>query len=298
MEKLGVIGLGAMGSVMTHQLLCAGHEVYVCDPDSAAVAQAVMRGAYRCEGPAHVADNAEIVLSCLPSAEAVAEVALGDCGVVYGQAVRCFVDHSTIGPTAAAAIAAGLADKGILALDAPLGGSVAAARACALSVMVGGDRRAFEQCEGVFKVFGPHVVHVGDRPGLGQALKLVNNMIVGATLVATLEAALFGIKAGLDPQRLMSMVNASAARSFTSESIVARAIADRSFNAGFRIDLMLEDIRLFLDEAQRVGAWTIATGAAKPFFDKAIADGHGGADMTRMIAVVEALAGASLARAA
>lgn len=298
MEKIGFVGLGAMGGHMVRHLIAAGHDVYVTDLNSDTVAAAVLLGASRCESAQHVADNAEIVLTCLPTPEIVEDVALSESGIGYGSAIKFFVDHSTIGPTVSSRIATKLAERGILALDAPLAGGVAGAEAGTLSVMVSGHADAYRRCAPVFKAFGRNVVHVGEKPGLGQTLKLVNNMIVGATLVATCEAVLFGIKSGLDAQVLLDMLNKSTARSFTSENIVAGAILDRRFDFGFRMDLMRKDLRLFLLEAEHVGAATFANSVVKQFFDHAVATGHGTEDMSRVVLELEALSGAEIARKA
>lgn len=297
-DTLGFVGLGAMGARMAAHLLDAGRKVYVCDPSIEAAGAAVMRGAVRCETPRSVADHADIVLVCVPTPEIVEQVVLGADGLRGGERVRVVVDHSTTGPAMARRIAKALAQQGIDALDAPLAGGVAGAQAGTLSVMVGGRRAAFERCEPVFRTFGRKVVHVGAEPGMGQALKLTNNMIVGTTLVATCEAMLFAIKCGVDAQLLLDVLNASTARSYTSEAIVPQAVLARSFDFGFRMDLMRKDLRLFLAESEAVGTPTFAASIAKQFFDRAVAAGQGGADMTRVAEELEALAGARIERAA
>ncbi|NMG17540.1 NAD(P)-dependent oxidoreductase [Aromatoleum bremense] len=297
-DKIGFVGLGAMGGKMVPHLLKGGYEVFVCDSQVEAVASAVMGGAARCESPRHVADHADIVLACLPTPDVVEQVALGKAGIAEGKRVRIFVDHSTTGPSMARSLALRLAEHGIAALDAPLAGGVAGADAGTLSVMVGGDRAAFERCEPAFKSFGRKVVHVGTEPGAGQTLKLVNNMIVGATLIATSEAVLFGLKSGLDARVLLDMINASTARSFTSETLVAKAVLSRRFDFGFRMDLMRKDVRLFLAEAEQVGVSTFMASVTKQFFDRSIAQGYGGDDMTQVVRELEQLAGVQIAAAA
>lgn len=297
-DAVGFIGLGAMGRRMVPHLLKAGFEVFVCDPDSDAVAAVAMHGAARCETPRHVADNADIVLVCVPTPDIVEQVTLGDTGIRHGQRVGVVVDHSTTGPSVARRLAQALAEQGIASLDAPLAGGVAGAQAGTLSVMVGGDPAAFKRCEPVFQAFGRNVVHVGARPGMGQVLKLVNNMIVASTLTTTCEAVLFGIKSGLDAQVLLDMLNASTARSFTSEAIVSKTILDRQFDFGFRMDLMRKDLRLFLSEAETVGVPSFAASVSKQFFDRAVAAGHGAEDMTRVAQELEMLAAARIERAA
>lgn len=294
-DRIGFVGLGAMGARMVPHLLKAGYEVFVCDAQPEATASAVMDGAARCESPRHVADHADIVLVCLPTPDIVEQVVLGDEGVCEGKRVRVFVDHSTTGPSTARSLAQRLAERGTAALDAPLAGGVPGAQAGTLSVMVGGDRAAYERCEPVFKSFGRNVVHVGVEPGAGQILKLVNNMIVGSTLIATSEAVLFGVKSGLDARVLLDMLNVSTARSFASEAILPNAVLSRSFDFGFRMELMRKDLRLFLSEAERVGVSTFVASVAKQFFDQSIAQGHGADDMTQVVRELEQLAGVKIA---
>lgn len=296
-DKIGFVGLGAMGGRMVPHLIKAGYEVFVCDAQAETVANAVMQGAARCESPRHVADHADIVLACLPTPDIVEQVALGDEGIAEGKRVSVFVDHSTTGPSIAASLAERLARYDIATLDAPLAGGVAGAEASTLSVMVGGDRAAYERCKPVFKAFGRNVVHVGVTPGAGQTLKLVNNMIVGSTLIATAEAVLFGVKNGLDAQVLLDMLNASTARSFTSETLVGKSVLSRRFDFGFRTDLMRKDVRLFLAESERVGVSAFMASVAKQFFDQSIAQGRGADDMTNVVRELERLAGVEIAAA-
>ncbi|MCY1547344.1 2-(hydroxymethyl)glutarate dehydrogenase [compost metagenome] len=142
----------------------------------------------------------------------------------------------------------------------------------------------------MFASFGRKVVHLGNEAGLGQTLKLVNNMIVGATLVATSEALLFGIKAGLEPKQMLEMLNASTARSYTSEQLIAGTVLKREFDFGFRLDLMRKDIRLFLAEAEATGAPAFTCAVVKQFFDQAINSGEPSRDMTHVVQVLESLA--------
>lgn len=294
-DKIGFIGLGAMGNKMVPLLLKTGYEVFVSDLNTDAVAQMVMLGAAYCESPSHVADNADIVLVCLPTPDIVERVALGDDGVVQGKRVRVFVDHSTSGTTVARHVAAELAKRGIEALDAPLAGGVAGATSGTLSVMVGGNREAFDRCEPVFRSFGKNVVHVGSKPGMGQALKLVNNMIVASTLVATSEAVLMGVKAGLPADIMLQMLNVSTARSFTSEVLIGKCVMSRRFDMGFRMDLMRKDIRLFLAEAEAHGTPAATSSVVKQFFDQALATADDPArDMTFVVAYLEKMAQAQI----
>jgi 3-hydroxyisobutyrate dehydrogenase-like beta-hydroxyacid dehydrogenase len=184
-------------------------------------------------------------------------------------------------------VALALSERQITSLDAPLAGGVAGAEAGTLSVMASGHAWAFEKVKSSFQSFGKNVVLVGTEVGQGQALKLVNNMIVGATLVATCEAMLFGIRTGLSPKVILDMINVSTGRSFTSEHIISKAIMTRSFDFGFRLELMRKDLRLCLAEAEATGASMLTCTTAKQLYDLAHFNGLAKADMTEVIRELE-----------
>src|SRR5690348_15962550 len=144
MTHLGFVGIGRMGGPMATRLLDGGHQVSVFDRSEAALAPVVARGARRAASAADVASQAEIVLASLPTPDIVRTAALGEDGVIHGTAVKTSVDLSTTGPRVAAAVAAGLAQRGIVAVDAPVSGGVLGARNGTLSVMVSGPRDAFD----------------------------------------------------------------------------------------------------------------------------------------------------------
>jgi 3-hydroxyisobutyrate dehydrogenase-like beta-hydroxyacid dehydrogenase len=294
MTQLGFVGLGVMGGHMVRHLLARGFPVAVHDLNSAAVEAAVALGATACASPTEVADAADAVLVCLPTPDVVRQVALGPGGLVEGRRIKIYVDHSTTGPSVAREVAHGLMGRQITALDAPLAGGVAGAEAGTLSVMVSGAAWAFESVKGGFESFGRNVVRVGDEVGQGQALKLVNNMIVGATLVASCEAMLFGVKAGLSAQVVLDMLNVSTGRSLTSERIIPQAVLSRAFDFGFRLELMRKDLRLCISEAEALGVPMLACATVKQIFDLAIAEGRGKQDMTRVVEELERWAGARL----
>lgn len=293
-KTIGFIGLGAMGLKMALHLLDKGFGLSVYDPNPHAVATVLARGARSHSSPQEVGDAVEIVLVCVPTPEIVEQVVLGEDGLIHGKAVQIVVDHSTTGPTMARHLHQLLAEKGIAALDAPLAGGVIGAKAGTLSVMVGGDKSAYMRCVPVFGAYGRKVEHIGTEPGLGQTLKLVNNMIVGATLVATSEAMLFGIKAGLDARQMLDILNVSTARSFTSESLIATSVMNREFDFGFRLDLMRKDVRLFLAEAENSGSPAFTCAVVKQFFDQAMSHGDPARDMSHVVEVLEGLAGVKI----
>ncbi|WP_454019884.1 NAD(P)-dependent oxidoreductase [Azospirillum sp. Marseille-Q6669] len=293
---IGFIGLGAMGAPMVRHLAKAGQDLHVFDTNPAALDAAAALGTTVCPSAAAVGHAAEAVLVCLPTPDIVRQVVLGPSGVIEGSKVRICVDHSTTGPSAAREIADRLAGCGITALDAPLAGGVSGAQAGTLSVMVSGETWAYEALAPVFRSFGRHVVHVGTGVGQGQALKLINNMIVGANLVAASEAILFGVRFGLSADAILDMLNASTARSFVTESILADRVLDRRFDFGFRLELMRKDLRLCVAEAEAVGAPMPVCALAKQLYELAHAHGGGQDDMTVVVKELERAAGAEIAR--
>jgi 3-hydroxyisobutyrate dehydrogenase-like beta-hydroxyacid dehydrogenase len=295
---VGFIGLGMMGGHMVRHLLSRGFEVHVFDLDAAALARATALGAIRHPTPVSVADAAEAVLVCLPTPDVVRAVALGPDGIVNGRKAKIYVDHSTTGPSVAREVALALSERQITSLDAPLAGGVAGAEAGTLSVMASGHAWAFEKVKSSFQSFGKNVVLVGTEVGQGQALKLVNNMIVGATLVATCEAMLFGIRSGLSPKVILDMINVSTGRSFTSEHIISKAIMTRSFDFGFRLELMRKDLRLCLAEAEATGASMLTCTTAKQLYDLAHFNGLAKADMTEVIRELERWAAVEISESA
>ena len=295
---LGFVGLGAMGAPMVRRLLGAGHRVLAHDLDPVAVAAVVSRGAEARASPAAVAAEAEIVLVSLPTPEVVRQVALGAGGLVEGDAMRIYVDLSTTGAQVAQAVAAGLAPRGVVALDAPVSGGVAGAEAGTLSVMAAGDPAAFARVRPVLEAIGSGTVLVGDKAGLGQTLKLVNNLLAAATWAAACEALAMGAKAGLDPGLMVEVINRSSGRSFPTERFAAGPVLTRRFDFGFRMELMAKDMRLTLAEAEALGLVMPTSRAAQMLYGLAMArEGGAKGDVTELVRVTEDWAGVEVAAA-
>ncbi|MDN3566489.1 NAD(P)-dependent oxidoreductase [Paeniroseomonas aquatica] len=295
-ETLGFIGLGAMGAPMVRRLLAAGHRVLAHDVDAVALAAAVSRGAVARDSPAAVAGEAAIVLVSLPTPEVVRQVALGAAGLVEGDALRIYVDLSTTGAQAAQAVAAGLAPRGVVALDAPVSGGVAGAEAGTLAVMAAGDRAAFERVRPVLEVIGANTVLVGDKPGQGQTLKLVNNLLAATTWAAACEALAMGARAGIDPELMIDVINKSSGRSFPTERFTGPALS-RRFDFGFRMELMAKDMRLALQEAEALGLVMPTSRAAQMLYGLAMAGGGAKGDVTELVRITEGWAGTEVAAA-
>jgi 3-hydroxyisobutyrate dehydrogenase-like beta-hydroxyacid dehydrogenase len=284
-----------MGAPMVRRLLAAGNRVLAHDTNPAALSAAVSGGAEARESAAAVAAEAETVLVSLPTPAGVKAVALGPGGLVEGRAMRVYVDLSTTGARVAREVAEGLAPRGVLALDAPVSGGVAGAEAGTLSVMAAGDPAAFERVRPILEALGSNTVFVGEAVGQGQTLKLVNNLLAATTWAAGCEAMAMGVKAGLDPELMVRVLNASSGRSFPTERFAAGPVLSRRFDFGFRMELMAKDMRLALEEAEALGLVMPTCGAARTLYGLALAQGAPGADVTELVRVTEGWAGVEVA---
>jgi 3-hydroxyisobutyrate dehydrogenase-like beta-hydroxyacid dehydrogenase len=295
---LGFVGLGVMGAPMVRRLLAAGHRVLAHDTNPAALAAAASGGAEARGSAAAVAAEADVVLVSLPTPAVVKAVALGPGGLAEGRAMRVYVDLSTTGARVAKEVAEGLAPRGVAALDAPVSGGVAGAEAGTLSVMAAGDPAAFARVRPVLETIGSNTVFVGEAVGQGQTLKLVNNLLAATTWAAGCEALAMGAKAGLDPDLMLRVLNASSGRSFPTERFAAGPVLSRRFDFGFRMELMVKDMRLALEEAEALGLVMPTCGAARVLYGLAVAQHGPDADVTELVRVTEGWAGVEVAGAA
>ena len=251
-ELLGFIGIGRMGGPMTSRLLDAGYTLCVYDKDSNAVAALAARGAKVANSPAEVASSAEIVLISLPTPDIVKAVALGENGIAHGNRISTLIDLSTTGPGVATIVAQGLGARKITFVDAPVSGGITGAKAGTLAVMVSCPKDGYGKIEPILKNFGK-LFYTGEKPGLAQTAKLVNNLLAAAALVISSEGMAMGVKAGLDPKILLDILNVSSGRNSATQDKFPRAVLPGTFDFGFATALSYKDVRLCLDEAEAMG---------------------------------------------
>jgi 3-hydroxyisobutyrate dehydrogenase-like beta-hydroxyacid dehydrogenase len=263
-KQLGFVGVGRMGGRMATRLIDAGHDVVVCDPSAHAVEALVAHGACRAANAKEVASQAEIVFASLPSPQIVEATALGPEGVIQGTKVEAFVDVSTTGPRVAKRVAAGLAAKNIVAVDAPVSGGLAGAQNGTLAVMVSCPRADYAALEPILKTFGK-LFFVGEQPGAGQMVKLANNLLAACALAITSEAMVMGAKAGLDAKTMLDVINVSSGRNTATLEKFPRSVLPRTFDFGFTTGLSYKDVSLCLDEAEAMGVPTIVGSAVRQF---------------------------------
>lgn len=289
-EHLGFIGVGRMGGAMASRLLDAGFKLTICNVNDAVAAPLLDRGANRAASPAEVASAVETVLVSLPTPTVVQAVALGENGVIAGSRVKTFVDLSTTGPRVATAVATGLAAKGIVGVDSPVSGGMTGAQQGTLALMVACPRELLEKLRPILQVIGK-VFFIGDHPGIGQTMKLVNNLLSAAALAITSEGVVMGVKAGLDAKVMIEVINAGSGRNSATQDKFPRTVLPRTFDFGFATELLYKDVKLCLDEAEALGVPMLVGNAVRQLLAVTKAVQGPSSDITTIVKCVEDWAG-------
>lgn len=284
---IGFIGLGNMGFPMARRLIEAGHKLVVFDARKEVVDKLVARGATAAASPKDVADQVETVMASLPSLQASLEVATGANGVIEGKRARRFVDLSTVGSAMAAKIHDLLAKRNIVQIDCPVSGGVGGAEKGTLAVMLSGPKAEFELLKPALDVIGK-VFFIGEKPGAAQTMKLANNFLSATAIVATSEAVVMGVKAGLDPAVMIDVINAG---SGMSRDKFPRSVLPRTFDFGFATGLMVKDVRLALEEMKQLGLSMEVADAVGRLWETVIAAEGAASDFTAAIKPIEKKAG-------
>ncbi|MFQ5880389.1 MAG: NAD(P)-dependent oxidoreductase, partial [Dehalococcoidia bacterium] len=223
-QRIGFIGLGIMGRPMAKNLLKAGFAVTAYNRSRPALEEVVAAGAQAAGSPKEAAAAAEVVITIVTDSPDVEQVILGPEGVIEGvRPGTAVIDMSTISPQVTSRIAARLAEAGASMLDAPVSGGQWGAEAGTLSIMVGGDEEAFRRCLPVLEAMGKKIVHCGPS-GMGQMMKLCNQIVVGINNLAMAEAIVFANKTGLDLDKMVEVITAGAASSWAMANLAPRAI--------------------------------------------------------------------------
>ncbi len=294
--RIGFIGLGAMGLPMAGHLLAAGHDVTVASRGRGPIEAAMAQGAADGGSPRGVAEASEVVVVCVPNSPEVTEVVDGMLPVLGGG--KTVVDCSTIDPEVERAQHARVNATGARYLDAPLSGGTAGAQKGTLTLMVGGDAAVLADTEPALEPFAGLVVHVGG-PGMGQVVKLCNQVIYAAQMSATAEATAMAVKSGVDMAKLLEVLTHSTGDCVAVRTrlpvpgVVPDSPASNGWRPGFMTDLMAKDLDLALVYAARSGVPVATTATARQLLTAASAAGYGREDFSAVAKVVLALAGAS-----
>lgn len=291
--KVGYIGLGLMGKSIARNILKAGFPLVVHNRSRGAVAELVAEGAKEAFSPVEVTQQVDVVFTNLPDSPDVESVVLGPNGIL--EAARpglIYVDNSTVKPATARTIAAALAKRGALALDAPVSGGDIGARNATLTIMVGGEVSALEKVMPIFQAMGKTITHVG-AAGAGQVAKAANQIMVAAQMVAMGELMIFSKKAGVDPQKVVEAIKAGAAQCWTLDVKPPR-LFEGNRQPGFKAYMQAKDLNIVMETAREYGIPLPAAAEHTQLFNAMLQMDMAELDNSAVIGVIEKLAGVHL----
>ena len=289
-ESIGFIGLGIMGRGMVDNLMRAGFDVTVWNRTRERMTPFIERGAKAADSPRAVAENCDIIITCVSDTPDVEAVILGEDGVIHGVSDGDLViDMSTINPVNTVEIAKQLNAKGARMLDAPISGGSEGAAKGTLSIMIGGDETDVARATPCFEAMGSTITHVGEQ-GAGQTVKLSNQILCVVNMLAAGEALLFAKAGGVDLEKMLQAVTGGAAGSWMLANRGPQVINDY-WEPGFSIDLQQKDLRLVLGAADKMGVPVIATALCFNLYRTLQAQGLGGEGNHGIVKALEAVAG-------
>lgn len=273
--KVGLIGAGNIGQHFATRILAAGHELVIFDLNKEVLSRFKALGAEVADGVSDLASRVTDVYLCLPVPAAVKSVV---AEVVKGSTANMLVDLSTTGPSVTKEVYEILTQHEIALVSAPVSGGTVSAQHGTLAVMAAGDTEAFKRSEPILKVIGKNIFFFGEDPSLGQTMKIINNTLYATSMLASCEALVYGVKAGLDSKTMLDVLNVSSGRSFATLERIPQGALDRNFTVRFTTELLHKDIKMCLDEAEKIGAPMFINQTARQFLAFAMTQGDGPKD--------------------
>jgi len=289
--KIAFIGLGHMGGGMAPNLAKAGHDVQAFDLVPEAVAKAKEGGCSAATSAAEAVKDADVVITMLPAAQHVRKVFHDDVAP-NAKKGALLIDCSTIDVASAREVGEALNKLGFDFVDAPVSGGIAAAAAGTLALMVGGTDAQFERAKPILEPMAKAVIHAGAL-GAGQAAKICNNMILGATMIVTCEAFVLAQKLGLDPKVFFEISSKASGQSWSMTSyapvpgVGPDTPADHDYEGGFAAALMLKDLKLAAEAVRSVGGYAPMGSEAEELFQRFVDRGGGAKDFSGIIKMID-----------
>lgn len=292
--KAGIIGLGNMGGRMAKRLLEQGVEVGVFDVNKEFVRSFVELGAEEAESPAELAEKFPYIITVLPNVFIVKETLTGENGLMKGMKPdSLLIEMTTSIPSVTKELNEMMKTKGFRMIDAPVSGGVKKAEDGSLSIMVGGEADDFEEAKPLLSLLGQNIFHVGES-GAGHTIKALNNMISATTLAAMGEAMALGVKLGLDPNKMLDVINSSTGRSFSSDFKFPNQVLTRNFEVGFTLDLMVKDLKIAMSMAEEEKVPMFISSASFQLWKHAWSQGGGSEDHTAIVKYIEEMFGVEI----
>jgi 3-hydroxyisobutyrate dehydrogenase len=251
-SKIGFIGIGVMGKSMAEHLVKVGYELHVYTRTQAKADELIRQGATWHDSPASLASYCDAIITMVGYPKDVEEIYLGEKGLIaHSKQGAYLMDMTTSSPLLAEQIYEAAAKRGLHALDAPVSGGDVGAREQRLSIMVGGDKDAFEAVRPIFELMGTNIVHQG-KAGAGQHTKMCNQIAIASNMLGICEALAYAKSSGLDPKTVLASIETGAAGSWSLSNLAPRIIAG-NFEPGFYVKHFIKDMGIALEAAKKQG---------------------------------------------
>ncbi|MCM2533566.1 NAD(P)-dependent oxidoreductase [Neobacillus pocheonensis] len=270
---IGFIGIGVMGKSMAEHLLDAGYPLVVYSRTKEKAAELLMKGAKWAITPKDLAEKASVVFTMVGYPNDVEEIYLGENGLIpNGKEGSFFIDMTTSAPSLAVKIYEEAKKNGIQAIDAPVSGGDVGAKEAKLSIMVGGEKEAFEAILPLLEHLGLNIVYQG-KAGAGQHTKMSNQIAIASNMIGVCEAIIYAEKAGLNPENVLKSITAGAAGSWSLSNLAPRML-NGNFEPGFYIKHFIKDMKIAIDEADHMGMEVPGLSLAKSLYDQLVEKGE------------------------
>lgn len=295
-KKVGLIGAGAMGRPMAENLLKAGFEVYLTIHTNRKSVEALLAlGALQSASHAEMAAETDLIITMVPDAPQVEECCFGPSGIIQkAHPGLIVIDMSTISPVASQQIAKQLKEKDIDMLDAPVSGGPFRAQSGTLTIMVGGENNVYERAKPVLEAMGTPVLVGGN--GMGEVVKMVNQIIIGVSAIGLVEAFSVGVKAGADPEKVREVLLTATSSSYLMEKWIPQNLLKNDFSTGFASELLHKDLSAALSAGRDLGVPMMATALAQQLYATIKGMGYNREDYTVVSKLYEQASGATIGK--
>lgn len=285
--KVGFIGTGSMGLPLAANILDQEKSLVAFDIDAEATKPLAAKQARIANSPVEVADESDIVFACMPSIDSFHAIVSGADGVIHGKQMKIFVNLGTMGTEALAEVEETMAKTGVAVLDSPITGGVARARNADITVIASGPQAVFDQVEPMLKAFARDIHYVGDKVGQAQLTKICNNIMSLTNLVIGLEALVMAAKGGVDPEKVLAVINSGTGQNSATLTKIPNFIMNRKFDMEAPMYVTEKDTHLWQMEADRLEVPQNVASASYQTLQQALAMGLRPGDFSEMVKVIE-----------
>ncbi|HBK79239.1 MAG TPA: hypothetical protein DDZ83_06065 [Nitrospinae bacterium] len=285
---IGFIGIGKMGTPMSRNLRRGDYTVIGYDSDPAALERVRPEGVQAAASMADLAQRCDVIITMLPNSDIVDRVVNGEGGLADNMAAgKLLIDMSSSYPRRTAVLGEELSRRNIHMLGAPVSGGVVGAEAATLAIMPGGPSDVVEAAMPIFEILGGNIVHIGEEVESGHAMKCVNNFLSATNLLSSMEAVAFAAKMGLDPEKVLAVVNSGSGRNSATADKWPRLLLKRDFNTGFAAGLMHKDLTMASDLAREVGATMFLLNHVRQVYGLVVSRNGADSDQALMLEMIE-----------